>query len=86
MEMELFKDLNVEKKVLKPFQIEERIFFPVIEIITIEDENHFNSINISPIAFIVEENAHKYIISINRDEIDEDELFELLSLAPQYKK
>jgi hypothetical protein len=82
MEMELFKDLNVEKKVLKPFQIEERIFFPVIEIITIEDENHFNSINISPIAFIVEENDHKYIISINRDEIDEDELFELLSFAP----
>ena len=84
MEMDLFKDLNVEKKVLKPFQIEERIFFPVIEIITIEDENHFNSINISPIAFIVEENAHKYIISINRDEIDEDELFKLVLLMNNY--
>lgn len=78
MEMDLFKDLNIEKKVLKPFQIGKRIFFPVIEIITIEDQNHFNSINISPIAFIVEENGDKYIISINRDEIDEYELFELL--------
>jgi hypothetical protein len=82
MEMDLFKDLNIEKKVLKPFQIRERIFFPVIEIITIEGETHFNSINISPIAFIIEENGDKYIIPIARDEIDEDELFELLSFAP----
>jgi hypothetical protein len=81
VEMDLFKDLNIKKKVLKPFQIGKRIFYPVIEIITIEDKNHFNSINISPIAFIVEENSNKYIISINRDEIDEYELFELLSLA-----
>ena len=78
IEMDIFKNLNVEKKVLKPFQIEERIFYPVIEIITIEARNHFNSINISPIAFIVEENGDKYIIPISRDEIDEDELFELV--------
>jgi hypothetical protein len=82
MEMDLFKDLNIEKKVLKPFQIGERIFFPVIEIITIESENHFNSINISPIAVIIEENGNKYIIPIARDEIDKDELFELLLFAP----
>jgi hypothetical protein len=77
-EMDIFKNLNVERKVLKPFKIENKLFYPVVEIITLGDENSFNSLNIAPIAFLVEENGEKYVIQITEYEIDDNEIFELV--------
>jgi hypothetical protein len=77
-EMDIFKNLNVEKKVLKPFKVENKLFYPVVEIITLGDENSFNSLNIAPIAFLVEKNDEKYVIQITEYEIDDNEIFELV--------
>jgi len=77
MDLELYEDLNVEKKVLKPFKIENKSFFPIVEIIISGNEKYFNSLAISPVAFVVEENGNYYVIKVNRDETDEEEILEL---------
>ena len=77
MDLKLFEDLNVEKKVLKPFKVEDKLFFPIVEIIVMGNETCFNSLTISPIAFVVEENSDNYVISLNEDEINKEEILEL---------
>ncbi len=77
MEIELFDGFKVERKVLKPFIIEDKLFFPVVEIIMNGDEKYFNSLNITPIAFVVEENNDNYVILVNDVEIEEEEILEL---------
>ncbi|HML04718.1 MAG TPA: hypothetical protein VK426_02990 [Methanobacterium sp.] len=77
MESKLFGDLNLEKKVLKPFKIEDKLFFPIVEIMVMGNEKSFNSLTISPVAFVVEENSDNYVIPVNEDEIDEEEILEL---------
>lgn len=75
-EFEFFNDLNIEKRVLKPFKIENKLFFPVVEIMIQEDEKYFNSLTISPIAFVIEENGDNYVILLNEDKINEEEILE----------
>ena len=77
MDLKLFEDLNIEKKVLKPFKVENKLFFPIVEIMIMGDETSFNSLTISPIAFVVEENSDNYIIPVDEDEINEEEILEL---------
>jgi hypothetical protein len=77
MDIELFKDINVEKRVLKPFKIGNRSFFTVVEVTIIGNEISFSSLTISPVAFLIEENQNKYVIPLIEDEIDEDEILKL---------
>jgi hypothetical protein len=81
IEIELSKDLNIEKKVLKPFKVGDRIFYPIVEIITLGNEVSFNSLNISPVAFLVKENDIEYVIPVIEDEIDDLKLQEFIELA-----
>jgi|GEM_PF-6416463 len=77
----LFNDLNIQKKVLKPLKIENRLFFPVVEIISTGNETSLNSLTIFPVAFLVKENDDKYVIQVTEAEIDENEIFKLFSPA-----
>jgi uncharacterized spore protein YtfJ len=76
-DIKLFEDLNVEKKVLNPLKIGDRLIFPVVEIVICGNGMIFNSLTISPIAFIIEENSNKYVIPVNENEIIEEEILEL---------
>lgn len=77
IEINILKNLNIEKKVLKPFKVENRLFFPVVEIISTGNETSFNSLTIFPVAFIVKENGSEYVIPVTEAEIDENEIFKL---------
>ncbi len=79
---EQYSDFEVKKKVLKPFEIEGRLIYPIIKVLS--SHTVFNVLNISPVALIVEENGDKYVLQLSYDEIDEDELFEILD-AFKYK-
>lgn len=69
--------MKVEKKVGKLFFINERKFYPIIEISTIESDNYFAE-TINPIAFLVSEPTKKYILPLSDDEIDKEEIIRLV--------
>ncbi len=75
MDANPFNKFEVKRTILKPFEVEKRVIYPVLEISTFFQG--FNLINISPVALIVEEDEDKYILQLTFEEIDENELFEL---------
>jgi len=79
IEKKLFDDLNIQKKVLNPFKIENRLFFPAVEIISTGNEKSFNFLTIFPFAFLVKESGNEYVIPVTEAEIDENEIFKLFS-------
>ncbi|MGF7118810.1 hypothetical protein [Methanobacterium oryzae] len=78
-----FYSQNSERKALSPFEIEKKVFYPIIDISIIYNENIFYNAVIVPIAFVVEENREKYIIYLTNEEIDDNILFSIIST---YKK
>lgn len=79
---EQYSDFEVKKKVLKPLEVEGRIIYPIIEVLS--SQTIFDALNVSPVALIVEENGDKYVLQLSYGEIDEDELFEIFE-AFKYK-
>lgn len=78
--MELL-NYNNEKRILNPIDIENRIIYPVVDIVsTIDYNNQYSLVDISPVALIVHEKENKYIINLRCNELDENELFKLLDL------
>lgn len=69
--------MKVEKKVGKLFLINERKFYPIVEISTIESDNYFAE-TITPVAFLVSEPTKKYILPLSEDEIDKEEIIKLV--------
>jgi hypothetical protein len=69
--------IKVEKKVGKIFEINERKFYSIVEISTIESDNYFSE-SITPLAFFVSEPLKKYILPLSEDEIDKDEIIRLV--------
>jgi hypothetical protein len=69
--------IKVEKKVGKLFLINERKFYPIVEISTIESDNYFTE-TITPVAFLVSEPTKKYILPLSEDEIDKEEIINLV--------
>lgn len=78
-----FYNQNSEIKVLSPFKVEEKVFYLIIDISIIYIENIIYNAVIVPIAFVVEENREKYIIHLTNGEIDDNDLFSIVSA---YKK
>lgn len=76
-EINLFKGLSVERRILKPFKIGDRLFFPIVEIMIMGGEKSFNSLNVSPVAFLVKQNDYKYVIPLNKGGISEIEFQKL---------
>lgn len=68
------------KEVGKMFQIGERLFYPIIEISTIEMETSFVE-SISPIALVVVEQLRKYILPLTEDEVDSEEIIDLFEFT-----
>ena len=64
------------KEVGKMFQIGERIFYPIVEISTVEMNTSFAE-SISPIAVVIMEPLKKYILPLTEDEIDSEEIIAL---------
>jgi hypothetical protein len=74
-----FYNQNSERKILNPFEIEKKVFYPIIDIYIIYVENIFYNAVIVPIAFVVEENREKYTIHLTNGEIDDNVLFSIVS-------
>ncbi|WP_414468512.1 hypothetical protein [Methanobacterium sp. ACI-7] len=72
---------NNERRILNPIDIENRIVYPVVDIVsTIDYNNQYGLVDISPVALIVHENENRYIINLSCNELDENELFKLMDL------
>jgi len=71
-----------ERVIFKPFEIEGRTIYPVVDVFVIED--CLNLLSVTPVAIIVEEKEESYILNLSYQEIDDDELYELLS-SSNYK-
>ena len=68
------------KEVGKMFQIGERVFYPIIEISTVDMETSFVE-SISPIALVVVEQLRKYILPLTEDEVDSEEIIDLFDFT-----
>ena len=68
------------KEVGKMFQIGERIFYPIVEISTVEMENSFAE-SISPIALVVVEHLKKYILPLTEEEVNSEEIIDLFDFT-----
>lgn len=66
---------EINKKVLKPIELENRTIYPIIEIITINNEyDGFILVEIFPVALVIKETDDKYVISLTKDEINQKEI------------
>jgi hypothetical protein len=65
------------KKIGKIFEIDERKFYPIIQISTIENDRSFSEL-LSPVAFLIVEPEKKYILPLIEEEIDNDEIIKLV--------
>ncbi|MGB9936573.1 MAG: hypothetical protein ACPK7O_02535 [Methanobacterium sp.] len=63
----------------KPIRIDNKIFHPIVEMITFESLERLSSTEITPIALVVEENDNEYLISFTEEENDPQELIKMLS-------
>ncbi len=77
--IESFYNQNLERKVLNPFEVEKRVFYPIIDISIVYSKNIIYSAVIAPIAFVVEENGEKYIIPLTDENSYDDSLFSMIS-------
>ena len=68
------------KEVGKMFQVGERIFYPIVEISTVEMEKSFAE-SISPIALVVVEPLKKYILPLTEEEVDSEEIIDLFDFT-----
>lgn len=68
----IIKDTRIGKK----FEIDERTFYPVVEVSTFEGESSFAE-SITPIAMVVVEPSKNYIITLGLDELDYEKISEL---------
>lgn len=70
------KTKNV-KEIGKIFELDERTFYPIIEVSTVEMDNVFSE-SISPVAFVIVEPLKKYILPLTEDELDTEEIINLV--------
>ena len=68
---------EIETKVWKPFKINDRTIYPIIQTYMIIGEN-FAGIEIFPIALVIQESQNKYAISLIDEEIDTEELLKMV--------
>lgn len=75
--MAMKSKIKVEKKIGKIFEIDERKFYPIVEVSTIKTDNYFSE-SITPVAFVICEPLKKYILPLSEDELDKDEIISLV--------
>lgn len=73
--IESFYNQNSERKILNPFKVEKKFFYPIIDISVVHGKNIIYGVKIDPIAFIVEENGNKYIIPLTDKNMDINALY-----------
>ena len=74
---------TTKKKIGKTFEVDNKIFYPVVMISTIEGDSYFAE-SITPLAMIIVEPSKKYLLPLSDDELDYDEKLELF-ISNQYK-
>jgi len=74
---EISREFEVKRTVLEPFVIEKRVIYPIVDVLSYH--TGLNIISVSPVALITEEDGDKYVIQLSHKEIDENELFKVLS-------
>ncbi len=69
---------NIIKETMigKKFEIEQRTFYPVVEVSIIEGDSSFAE-SITPIAMVVVEPSKSYIITLGFDELDYEGISDL---------
>lgn len=77
--IKLFYNQKLERKVLNPFKVEKRVFYPIIDITIVYSKNVIYNAVMAPIAFVVEENEEKYIFQLTDENIDDNSLFSIVS-------
>ena len=81
MKKELFNSFEVKITILKPFEVEKRVIYPIVNVLSLDAG--FSMLDVSPAALIIEEDEDIYILHLSYEIIDDDELFELLSSFKQ---
>ncbi|MGF7119570.1 GerW family sporulation protein [Methanobacterium oryzae] len=70
---------NKETIIGKPIQIDNKIIYPVMEIVTMGKEiQWYIGAEISPIAILVEESGDKYVFSLTNKEIYPEKIIEMV--------
>ncbi len=66
---------EVDTKVGKAIELGNRIIYPIIQTMVIKNENQaFLTVEIFPIALVIEETGERYVVSLTNDEINSEEL------------
>lgn len=70
---------DVDTIVGKSIETQGKILYPIVRISTLKNKNDIVGSWIIPVAFVVEENGEKYIISLTEEELNQKELFKMVS-------
>ena len=70
---------DVDTIVGKSIETQGKILYPIVRISTLKNKNKIVGSWIVPVAFIMEENGEKYIISLTDEELNQKELFKMVS-------
>ncbi|MBI5680537.1 MAG: hypothetical protein HZC47_06585 [Methanobacterium sp.] len=76
----IFQKIERSRVLGKAIKTHDRIFYPVIQISIVKiNENDIKGLEIVPVAFVVEEDSKKRVISLTDDEIDFEDIAELIT-------
>ncbi len=68
-----------DKVVGKPIKAGDRAIYPIIDVVTVENNMPpFRGIEIFPIALVIEESGERYAISLTEEEINSDEFIDMV--------
>ena len=70
---------DVDTIVGKSIETRGKILYPIVRISTLKNKNDIVGSWIVPVAFVVKENGEKYIISLTEEELNQKELFKMVS-------
>lgn len=76
----IFQNVERSRVLGKAIKVYERVIYPVIQVSILKNnEKEIKGLKMVPIAFIVDENSEKYVISLTHEEIDVDDIMESIN-------
>lgn len=72
-------DFEVDTIVGKSIEVQGKILYPIVRTSILRNNRDIVGSWIIPIAFVVEENKEKYVIPLTDEELNQNELFKMIS-------
>ena len=72
-------DFEVDTIVGKSIEVQGKILYPIVRTSILRNNGDIVGSWIIPIAFVVEENKEKYVIPLTDEELNQNELFKMIS-------